>query len=204
MPKRQTPEELAQTQGFDIEYTVPYMGMLSQDPLARLGWDPSRHVYNPALGEGTAYGFSARGGVPASERYGRGAADYVRAAREYILKYRPDLANTLDVINLRPEIAYGGGTTPSYTPIHEARHVGYGMMLNKYPNLLGLGLDKNGNFEEALMRARDIMTAPTSEEALFALGSMEDPKSLGAFYGMDTEQLQTLLKNYEDRVPFEY
>ena len=104
MPKRQTKEELAQTQGFDIEYTVPFMGMLSKDPLARAGWDPSKHVYTPVLTEGTPYGMSMGDRIIANypddpER------PYVAAVRDYIMKYRPDLMGSMDVISLRPGIA---------------------------------------------------------------------------------------------------
>lgn len=193
MPKRQSKEELEQTQGFDIEYTVPFMGMLSQDPVARMGWDPSKHVYTPAFGEGTPYGMSIHNTIPANYNDDP-QRPYIAAAREYIMKYRPDLMGALDVISLRPGIATG--EEASYVPVHEARHIGLGQIIDK--GMMG-GLTRNR--EEAFMRAKDLEIAP-DEWYNFAETAMGDEDTLGPYATYYTpRKLLKLYREYEEKAP---
>lgn len=172
----QTPEELAMTSGFDVEYSVPFYEQLMNDPLARIGWNPSTQLYaDLGSAEEGLQGQTVRGayGQPQSYgQWGRSAfySDEHNPAAQLILN---------EMLTKRPNLARVKGATAidwnaqPHTAVHEARHVGLGKMLS------GMGAGRLDNFlpdarEEAMFRMADLEAEALGNEPFDVMKTTQD------------------------------
>ena len=181
----QTEEELAQAGYGDIEYAAPYLEYLDRDPLARLGFEPSKtHFANP----NTYDELNIRGvyNPPVGSTYTAGLKEpTIKSIEPFLL---PGTTVEPDSTYMFP-LDYADTWPVSGTALHEARHKGVERLLEDTGNPFASVPN-----EEIKMRYADLRNGiePLATLSRKFLGSSSEPGA--PLYEPSNEALDTLNK----------